>query len=213
MLFVVSILRVHKSQIVIFIAHCFDSPLCFPPSVCSVFTGHLQRQELEQQRAETNEQTRLLRERLEHERRQGVWTLRGCQHLGLVERMCYSWFDDGMQLYSYVRFHKQIKPRNLGNWSNFTIFFSNGLKPPTRFSSAKRCHEQSAGSLIYTKLIENKGNRLKKWSNNLGWWITLPESNIFALKINGWKLSFVLGWPIFRVELLVLGSVMILIWF
>ena len=125
MLFIVSILRVHKSQIVIFIAHCFNSPLCFLPSVCSVFMGHLHRQELEQQRAETNEQTRLLRERLEHERRQGVWTLRGCQHLGVVERMCYSWFDDGMQLYSYnyVRFHKKIKPRNLGNWCNFTNLF------------------------------------------------------------------------------------------
>ena len=44
-------------------------------------------------------------------------------------------------------------------------------------------------------------------TSNLGWWSTLPERNIFALKINGWKLNFVVGWPIFRVELLVLGSV------
>ena len=37
--------------------------------------------------------------------------------------------------------------------------------------------------------------------------ITLPETNSSHLKMDGWNLSFLLGWPIFRGELLVLGSV------
>ena len=36
---------------------------------------------------------------------------------------------------------------------------------------------------------------------------TLPETNSLHLKMDGWKTSFLLGWPIFRGELLVLGSV------
>ena len=43
-----------------------------------------------------------------------------------------------------------------------------------------------------------------------GWFwggFTLPETNSSHLKMDGWKTSFLLGWPIFRGELLVLGSV------
>ena len=36
---------------------------------------------------------------------------------------------------------------------------------------------------------------------------TLLETNIGTWKIGGWKMNFPLGWPIFRGELLVLGSV------
>ena len=36
---------------------------------------------------------------------------------------------------------------------------------------------------------------------------TLPETNSSPLKINGWKMKVLLGWPIFRGELLVSGSV------
>ena len=36
---------------------------------------------------------------------------------------------------------------------------------------------------------------------------TLPETNSSHLKIGGWKMIFFLGWPIFRGELLVSGSV------
>ncbi len=32
------------------------------------------------------------------------------------------------------------------------------------------------------------------------------------LKINGWKIKFLLGWPIFRGELLVSGSVGVELW-
>ena len=37
--------------------------------------------------------------------------------------------------------------------------------------------------------------------------IILPETNGLPLKINGWKMNFLLGRPIFRGELLVSGSV------
>ena len=37
--------------------------------------------------------------------------------------------------------------------------------------------------------------------------ITLPETNSSHLKMDGWNTSFLLGWPIFRGELLVSGSV------
>ena len=37
--------------------------------------------------------------------------------------------------------------------------------------------------------------------------LTLPETNSSPLKIDGWKTTFLLGKPIFRGELLVLGSV------
>ena len=36
---------------------------------------------------------------------------------------------------------------------------------------------------------------------------TLPETNSSPLKMDGWNTSFFLGWPIFRGEMLVLGSV------
>ena len=36
---------------------------------------------------------------------------------------------------------------------------------------------------------------------------TLPETNSSPLKMDGWNTSFLLGWPIFRGELLVLGRV------
>ena len=39
--------------------------------------------------------------------------------------------------------------------------------------------------------------------------ITLPETNSSHLNIDGWKMSFLLGWPIFRGELLVSGSVLL----
>ena len=38
---------------------------------------------------------------------------------------------------------------------------------------------------------------------------TLPETNNSHLKVDGWNTSFLLGWPIFRGELLVSGSVTI----
>ena len=38
--------------------------------------------------------------------------------------------------------------------------------------------------------------------------VTLPETNSWHLKMYGWNTSFLLGWPIFRGELLVLGSVL-----
>ena len=38
---------------------------------------------------------------------------------------------------------------------------------------------------------------------------TLPESNSLPLKMDGWKMTFLLGNPIFRGELLVSGSVYI----
>ncbi len=37
--------------------------------------------------------------------------------------------------------------------------------------------------------------------------ITLPETNGLPLKMDGWSTRFLLGWPIFRCELLVFGSV------
>ena len=43
---------------------------------------------------------------------------------------------------------------------------------------------------------------------------TLPETNIApenGMKTDGWKMNFLLGWPIFRGELLVSGSVYIYI--
>ena len=36
---------------------------------------------------------------------------------------------------------------------------------------------------------------------------TLPETNSSHLKMDDWKTSFLLGWPIFRCELLVSGRV------
>ena len=36
---------------------------------------------------------------------------------------------------------------------------------------------------------------------------TLPETNSSHLKMDGWKMNFLLGWPIFRCELLVSGRV------
>ena len=36
---------------------------------------------------------------------------------------------------------------------------------------------------------------------------TLPETNSSHLEMDGWNTSFLLGWPIFRGELLVSGSV------
>ena len=41
------------------------------------------------------------------------------------------------------------------------------------------------------------------------WKVTLPETNSqpTPLKINGWKMNVLLGWPILRGELLVSGSV------
>ena len=45
---------------------------------------------------------------------------------------------------------------------------------------------------------------------------TLPETNIApenGMKTDGWKMNFLLGWPIFRGELLVSGSVYIYIWY
>ena len=42
---------------------------------------------------------------------------------------------------------------------------------------------------------------------------TLPETNSkFALKMDGWHISFLLGWPIFRCELLVLERVLPLLY-
>ena len=38
-------------------------------------------------------------------------------------------------------------------------------------------------------------------------WYTLPETNSSDLKMDGWNTNFLVGWPIFRGELLVLGSV------
>ena len=41
---------------------------------------------------------------------------------------------------------------------------------------------------------------------------TLPETNSLPLKMDGWNTGFLLGWPIFRCEvLLVSGSVMLLV--
>ena len=37
--------------------------------------------------------------------------------------------------------------------------------------------------------------------------ITLPETNSSHLKMDGWNTSFLLGWPIFRGEMLVSGRV------
>ena len=37
--------------------------------------------------------------------------------------------------------------------------------------------------------------------------ITLPETNSSHLKMDGWNIDFLLGWTIFRAELLVLGTV------
>ena len=37
--------------------------------------------------------------------------------------------------------------------------------------------------------------------------ITLPETNSSHLKMDGWNIDFLLGWGIFRGELLVLGTV------
>ena len=37
--------------------------------------------------------------------------------------------------------------------------------------------------------------------------ITLPETNSSHLKMDGWNTTFLLGWPIFRGELLVSGRV------
>ena len=36
---------------------------------------------------------------------------------------------------------------------------------------------------------------------------TLPETNSSHLKMDGWNTTFLLGWPIFRCELLVSGRV------
>ena len=36
---------------------------------------------------------------------------------------------------------------------------------------------------------------------------TLHETNSSHLKMDDWKMNFLLGWPIFRDDLLVLGSV------
>ena len=36
-------------------------------------------------------------------------------------------------------------------------------------------------------------------------WYTLPETNSSDLKMDGWNTNFLVGWPIFRGELLVLG--------
>ena len=36
---------------------------------------------------------------------------------------------------------------------------------------------------------------------------TLPETNSSHLKMDGWNTSFLLGWPMFRCELLVSGGV------
>ena len=82
------------------------------------------------------------------------------QHLRVVERMCYSWFDGGMQLYSHVSFHKKSTSTQLGeNDPILRIFCSSGLQPPSRFSFAKRSHEQTTGHTVtYVKLIESKGN-------------------------------------------------------
>ena len=38
---------------------------------------------------------------------------------------------------------------------------------------------------------------------------TLPETNSSHLEMDGWNTSFLLGWPIFRGELLVSGRVYI----
>ena len=56
-----------------------------------------------------------------------------------------------------------------------------------------------------TWISEPKENR---WLDLLILEPTLPETNSLLLKINGWKMYFLLGWPIFRGELLVLGSVL-----
>ena len=39
--------------------------------------------------------------------------------------------------------------------------------------------------------------------------VSVPETNIVSLKMDGSNTSFLLGWPFFRGELLVFGSVSI----
>ncbi len=80
---------------------------------------------------------------------------------------------------SYLFF--QCSPRKIGvegNWSNLTsIFFSDALKLPSS--------NVNPGCLKFT----------------------LPETNSSHLKMDGWNISFLLGWPIFRCNSLVSGSV------
>ena len=42
---------------------------------------------------------------------------------------------------------------------------------------------------------------------------TLPETNIAPENMDGWNTSFPLGWPTFRCELLVSGSVFVFLYF
>ncbi len=44
--------------------------------------------------------------------------------------------------------------------------------------------------------------------NSVSSWITVSETNCLHLKMDGWNTSFLLGWPIFRGELLISGSVL-----
>ena len=51
-------------------------------------------------------------------------------------------------------------------------------------------------------LVSTMDYRARRKDENKGD-TTLPETNSSPLKINGWKMKFSLGWPIFRCELLV----------
>ena len=63
----------------------------------------------------------------------------------------------------------------------------------------KKLTPQATRNFLKKKLNRHKQSNKKK---------LLPSLKLtWPLKIDGWKMSFLLGWPVFRGELLVLGSV------
>ena len=77
----------------------------------------------------------------------------------------------------------------------------------------KRCKMMISGAGFKEGIMQNCGggnDDEKLWFSFaffvLKWWF-IPETNSSHLKMNGRNTSFLLGWPSFRCEMLVLGSV------
>ena len=100
----------------------------------------------------------------------------------------------------------------LGELIPFDGFFSDGLKPPTSNFWASLGHRWILGMACYSSqdssLTWHFSRDMDLSTGNLGKYATLPQTNSSHLKMDGWNsIFFLLGWPVFRSELLVLGIV------